>query len=1203
MSVGDLVRAVIKFLDGGLVLRYCGLVHRVHDLGLGDGTISILLELVLRQRVECPCPVGINCSSGGVFLSTVSVQDDLNAGRTDLVFIVSVSPFLDAAYVYVLRSMSVGDLVRAVIEQLDGGLVLRHRALVNSVNDQSLGDFAGGSVKRIVIFRKLCEAPRPVAHLRSGGGGFLNAVGVQDNGHAVGTDLVLVVRVRPLLDTVHVDVFGRMGVGDDVTGGHIAGNNFGVLAGNEDLIPGVGDQGAVRHILGQVLSRVGPVVVRVQSGGHADEAGFIGIQLHGDGRRSDVVFVVVVFPDLLDCDFGLFGVDHVVAFFRIRGDVAGYRILNDGINDLGVSAVGLFILVEVGEAPRPVVRRSRDHELAGVNAVSVQMHGDGVGTGVVLVVVVDPDLLAGDIDDGLVGDLPAVEHDTVNSDRVGLRVRTYVTADRVLGNGVLDLVRSDLLRSAHAVLAQVLEGVRPVARRRTGDLNGLGQNTVGVQINNDRTGSDVTLVVIVFPDLLDRNVDVRRNVGVDDFDIAVFMLDVFGIVTVHDIFFERVVDLVAALVELRQILKAPLPVIGRGNDDAVHLRGARHQVDGDADRTDAAVVVVVVPGLEAVLGDNGRSVGEGDGRVFVLFDRLLGGGEGNVRNRIVPFGGGNVFIGLYGVAGNKFAAGFGHGVLRAFGQIRERGGLAAHELKLNKACAARKSDERVLGVSYTIIICSIGSQVGEDNVEREFGGVVRVRAFEHLGYLEAALRRFDLGVGDLRSDGRGVAVRGGPGCLSGLVGVADLKFFDDSFFNLVVQIGIGNACPGRGSNSRKTGDIYGLAAFDHERRADAVLKVHVAVQTGNVCRYLRERAVGVQCHGNGELAVKVFLLERSAGSGLQLFFDLQFGRRRIDFVVGHGYERGSTCFAERAFTVRDRDGVAIRIRLGDDVGNAHRQIGQSDLVTVFDKDVGLAVLQRYVAVSAVESGVVKRDMDRELLVRIAVVGNDFLDRKAGGLRRSLGVRDLHGVLAVSEVNESLVRVVCGSSGLDGAAGFVNDRDGVVNARVGFPAGHRAFPEVVSRVNVVHFEGVAPGAVAVIDPLSRIADLADKSGICGTAVFAAFALIIVRHDLSGTRKSVQLCVRTRKSVAVVRHRIGRDRRDCRRVLLCKVAGQRRVGRERAVVYAVCVSVVMKERTAREHQVARRSAAAVGRTYESIFIRPFGACPDGLENITI
>ena len=133
--------------------------------------------------------------------------------------------------------MGVGDLIRAVFELHDRGLVFGNRALVNGVNDLGLGDFTCGIVCRIVVFRKFGEAPRPVACLGCGCGTLLLTVGEKDNGHAVRTYLVLVISVSPLFDTVNVDKFGRMRVGDDVSSGHIAGDDFGVLLRNDYLIP------------------------------------------------------------------------------------------------------------------------------------------------------------------------------------------------------------------------------------------------------------------------------------------------------------------------------------------------------------------------------------------------------------------------------------------------------------------------------------------------------------------------------------------------------------------------------------------------------------------------------------------------------------------------------------------------------------------------------------------------------------------------------------------------------------------------------------------------------------------------------------------------------------------------------------------------------------------------------------------------------
>ena len=1092
MSVGDNVRTVFKFLDGGLVLGYRALVYRVLDLGLDDGAVVFDFELVLRQLGEAPCPVGIDRSGSGVFLSAVSQQDNGDALRTDAVFVVRVGPLLDAFDIHVFRSMGigddvaflraagnfgrvpgryfnflngvldlyavvllvkvcpgvlpfvahvqlevrtfdchavsvksdndlersdivrvvvivpdltdrngnfarnvsvgkgrksavgrragegvalgnayfcpavydlclrdravfvngvlplrqaveallgpavrlgqrhglarnvfavgnqlhdegrwpdvvlvvivvpdflyagfnvfrrmgVGDLVRTVFEFLDGGLVLGHRALVYRVLDLGLRDRTGSGVERIIVFRKIGEAPRPVACRGRGGGIFLSTVGLEDNGNAGRTDAVFIVSVGPLFDTAHVNVLGSMFVGN--------GSDFAVkdradelvLIGRRGLGPGVCDQRAgSRVVLRQVGLGVSPVPRFVQRD-RITQSFAVGVKLNLDAHGSDLILVVLVVPDLPDSGLGGLGVDHVVAFGRVSCNVVGYLILNDGVNDLHELAVNFLIFIKVRERPAPVGSGGY-HVSAGVNAVSVQMYSDGLGARVVSVFAVVPDFFAFDIDNESVGDFEAFDDIAAYDLRVGLD-HADVAAHRVLGDGVLDLIGGDLLGGAHAVLAQMREGVLPVAGGAAGDLNGLGQRTVSVQVDDDGAGTGVAGVIVVLPDLADREVDVRRNVSVDDFDIAVFMFDVFAIVSVHDIFFEGVLDLVAVVVELGQILEAPLPVVRRGNGNAVDLRGAFHQVDGDADRTDAAIIAVIVPGLETVLGNDRGGVGEGDGSVLVVFHGLGGDSEGNVRHGVAAVRGGNVFIGNYSVAGNEVAARFGYGVGRAFGQFGKRRGLAVRKRELYVGRAVGKRGERVLGAAYSISIGSVRSKVRKYDVERERGGVACSRAFQHLGDLESALGRIDLGVGDRCKNDRRVFVVSHSCGLTGLICVADFKSFYDSLFDLIVQIGVGNVSAGTGSNRRKVRDTDGLAALDHERRADAVLKVHIAVQAGNVRRHLRQCAVGVESDRHEELAVKVFLSQLSLSVGGQYFLDVQCGLGRIDFVVGNG---------------------------------------------------------------------------------------------------------------------------------------------------------------------------------------------------------------------------------------------------------------------------------------------------------------------------
>ena len=710
------------------------------------------------------------------------------------------------------------------------------------------------------------------------------------------------------------------------------------------------------------------------------------------------------------------------------------------------------------------------------------MHGYGLGTDTVLVFVIEPDLFARNVDDERVSDCEAFDHHALDcSGKLG--DFGNVAADRVFGHGVCDLIGADLLSGTLTVFGQILKGVMPVAVIIRTDLYSLLQCAVGIQFDHYDAGTGIAGVLVVFPDFLDGNVNIRRNVSVNDFNIAVFVFDVFGIVSVNDVFFERVYDLVAACVILGKILKAPLPVVISGHDDAVDLSGALHQVDGYGYRAYFAFVIIVVPCLEAVLVYNGRFICKGNGCVLILFDRFCAGGECDVRNRIVPFASSDGLIGLNNVACNKCAAGLGHGVCRAFGQIGECRGLAADERELDEAGAARQTDELILIVAYTIIICSVWSQFSEYDIEGEFGTVVFGSALKHLCDLEPSLGRIDLRVSDNRGNNRRGSARGSPCSLTGLVSVADLEFFDGSLLNFVVQIGIGYVGPGSGCYSRKSGNIDGLTAFDHKCRAYAVLKVNISEQAGNIRCHLSECAVSVQCHCNRELACKIFFGERCPRSGFQFFLDLQFRRRRIDLVIGYCHGRGGAGYVKRTASVLDRLVMTERIGFGYLVRDADGQIGQSDLLSSLEKDIRHAVLQRHVTVSAVERGIAEHDVYCEFSVPVSVISDYFLNRKARGLRSGLGVCDLDGIFAVSKSNQSLVRIVVRGRGFYCSAGLVFDRNGVVNASIGFPIGHGTLPEVVRGINIIDVECVAPGSVAVVDPLVDIAYLTYKSGVC------------------------------------------------------------------------------------------------------------------------
>ena len=730
----------------------------------------------------------------------------------------------------------------------------------------------------------------------------------------------------------------------------------------------------------------------------------------------------------------------------------------------------------------------------------------------------------------------------------------------------------------------MFEYVAPVARLKIcGNGYGLFQFAVGVQVENDASGTGVAGIVVVLPEFLDGNVYISADVGVGH------VVTVDGrFVTVNHVFLDGVRDLLAGAVVLRHTGEAPAPVslLIRVYGERGDLGGTFHQVDRDVFRTDYVCDVFVAdPFLVAFDIDDRGSVGERDRRVFVVFNRFDGGAQIIRRDRVVSGGGADRLVGNERERRNVIVAGLRHGVRGVFGQIRERRGLAVCEGELFIPVAVGERRERILGRAYGIGIGGVGRQAGERNVEAEFGRVVRVGAFAHLRYFESARGRIELGIGYDRGNGRFCR-------LTGLAGVAYVEAFNVSLFDLVPERQRCAVLEFRG----KSGDVDGLVFADH-RRADAVCEVNVAEQSGDAGRNGLKRAVGVKRDSHGELAGEIFFRKGRFAVGGEHLGDREADRYGNFLVVFNGDRYVFTVFGERSGTVGDSDLEALRIGLGDDVGYAGGEVGKRYDAVILKRNIGFAVYQRNVSVKCVGYRVVFKirynEMEDEFRIVVFDAGHYFIDGKAYVIGNYFCIGDLYAVFAGLVFDQSV-----GGLGSDRAAGGVMDRDGIFDRAVGFITRQRAFPEIIRSVYVVDFKLVFPGAVFELDPLGGIAGVADvlrrRGVVFGRIVVGVDHVAFGReggHD-SGSRYSV---------AEIRRHRIIRERRDCRSSLLCEVARQRGVRRERAVVLVVfrmrgIVSVVVKERTAGEHQIARRCAASVGRADESVFVRPFGARVD-------
>ena len=165
----------------------------------------------------------------------------------------------------------------------------------------------------VLVLGQVLKAPGPAGLLGDGDGLDDLAAGQQVDGDGCGALAVLVVVVVPGLGAGDFGGLGVVGVGDDVAGGLIAGDD-GLIALDCNLGNGVDDLNTLAELV-QLGEGIGPVVVGVQLQGLAGLLA-VGQQDNGDVLGTDAVLIVAVGPGLGDGDGGLLGgmlVDDVVA--------------------------------------------------------------------------------------------------------------------------------------------------------------------------------------------------------------------------------------------------------------------------------------------------------------------------------------------------------------------------------------------------------------------------------------------------------------------------------------------------------------------------------------------------------------------------------------------------------------------------------------------------------------------------------------------------------------------------------------------------------------------------------------------------------------------------------------------------------------------------------------------------------------------------
>ena len=247
------------------------------------------------------------------------------------------------------------------------------------------------------------------------------------------------------------------------------------------------------------------------------------------------------------------------------------------------------VLVQAGQLMFPAVLRVQRYRIAIVRAVLLELHGYASGPFAVLVIAVIPHLFNRDLCLlclMAVGDGVAVVAFAILLEGDILRI---ASGDSRLVHGVID---------GHAVpeLIQVLPLILPVVAaiqcHRISDIL-----SVCLQLHADAVRTDSVLISLVIPFLFNRHLNLGCCMGVGQSrDRAVNGITVEGVARGQILFIPGIIDLLSVVV-LRQVLNSRGPVIGRVQGYSSHNSRAVHQVNCQFSRTDAVLVLAVIPGL------------------------------------------------------------------------------------------------------------------------------------------------------------------------------------------------------------------------------------------------------------------------------------------------------------------------------------------------------------------------------------------------------------------------------------------------------------------------------------------------------------------------------------------------------------------------------------------------------------------------------
>ena len=602
-----------------------------------------------------------------------------------------------------------------------------------------------------------------------------------------------------------------------------------------------------------------------------------------------------------------------------------------------------------------------------------------------------------------------------------------------------------------AVLVQTGERGRPLVGR--GQRRLIDLLAVGKQRHGDALGPLAVPVVIVVPDLRDRDLGLLGLVGVRDGEAVCHVAAVHGLVIVLDLgFLDAVLDLLVAVVVDVEIGPGVAPVLRARQRDGIAQRDAvGEQLDFDALGPLAVLVVRVVPDLrDRDIAQRHAAVRKGDADLLALVDQLDAGAQvgaglvvlarrrhdGGAAGAVRDGEGGDIGVGLlredvtrangqtvepedvsvlhaelaFGAAVDVGADGADVGVIvGAGGQTLEHDGKGKAHILVGRAARDGLLDEDVLHLLEDVRIGDGDVLAAVGGLDRGVQGIAARRAAGAADDFAAAV-----GVGD------DVAGRPVAAVLTDLIGRAHGQIKEVRRFAV----------------SEDEGDVGRAGGVGREAQALAGGSVVIGLVGDHA----------LEDDGEGEAdVVGVVVVSRDRLGDVQIHID---GRRRGREGVRAGEAEVLILLLDLAARrLVPRGGIARLLLLRDAEARADGDVVERDALAVREEDVAGAVDEGHAAELLRAADIVARQRDIEAEAVVHAAGDDLLDRDAAGLLR--------------------LRVQDGDDRRDLAGiGIGLDLEG--RGLLAVEAVDRLLPDPVGDRVVVDVEGIGPG-VALLHP--------------------------------------------------------------------------------------------------------------------------------------